>query len=418
MFQMTPKSSISSQLPKLSRAGEQLKSMVQLPGPFAELPRHPILYNHFSPIHPLPSLSTPSQRPKQAGINIYAKREDHGAPLACAGNKYRKLEYIVPDILSPTPTYHYHEHHPTTEKLNGPATILVTEGAIQSNHTVQVAALAHTLGLKALVLLSRGTGGGLLASHDQDAFVSSGNVQINRMLGAEVRVLEEGDPISNDANPVLEELRTREERPYWIPGGASLHALGGLGYARAAFEIETQERELNLKGSGQFDYIFVACGSGSTLGGLIAGFKLGEPAITTRQIIGVLNSPTKPRSYHEARVLTFARRAAELIGFDGKNRLESEHAIITDDVRLEDRFVGTGYGILDAETKEAMEVMAKSEGIILDPVYTGKVARAMMQWVREHEIQQFARQRELDEVNVLFIHTGGQAALGAYADVI
>ncbi|KAJ5665242.1 Tryptophan synthase beta subunit-like PLP-dependent enzymes superfamily [Penicillium maclennaniae] len=392
--------------------------MVQLPEPFAELPRHPILYSHPSPIHPLPSLSFPSQGPRQTGIKVYAKREDHGAPLACAGNKYRKLEYIVPDILSSSPTYHYHEHHPTTEKLKGPATILVTEGAIQSNHTVQVAALARNLGLKALVLLSRGTGGGLLASQDQDAFVRSGNAQINRMLGAEVHILKEGDPRANDANPFLEELRARGERPYWIPGGASLHALGGLGYARAAFEIELQERELNLKGSGQFDYIFVACGSGSTVGGLIAGFKVGEPAITTRQVIGVLNSPTKPRSYHEARVLTFARRAAQLIGLDGKNGLESEHAIITDDVRLEDRFVGTGYGVLDAETKEAMEKMAQSESIILDPVYTGKVARAMMQWVREQEVQQFAQQRGLDEVNVLFIHTGGQAALGAYADVI
>jgi 1-aminocyclopropane-1-carboxylate deaminase len=376
------------------------------------------LYNHPSPIHPLSSLSITSKSPNQPGINIYAKREDHGAPLACAGNKYRKLEYIVPDILFPCPTYHYHEHHPTTQKLDGPATILVTEGAIQSNHTVQVAALARSLGLKALVLLSRGTGGGFRASQDQDAFLRSGNVQINRILGAEVRVLNEDDPISSDANPVLEELRARGERPYWIPGGASLHALGGLGYARAAFEIEMQERAMELNGSGQFDYVFVACGSGSTVGGLIAGFKLGEPAITTRQIIGVLNSPTKPRSYHEARVLTFARRAAELIGFDGKNRLESEHAIIMDDVRLEDRFVGSGYGVLDAETQEAMEMMAKSESIILDPVYTCKVARAMVQWVREDEIKEFARQRGLDEVNVLFIHTGGQAALGAYADVI
>ncbi|OQD72781.1 hypothetical protein PENDEC_c019G07162 [Penicillium decumbens] len=406
---------MASQLPSIPTTS-QLTTIVHLPSPFAELPRYPILYNHPSPIHPLPSLSRrTTQSPAQPRINIFAKREDHGSPLACAGNKYRKLEYIVPDILSSTPTYHYHEHHPTTQKLNGPATILVTEGAIQSNHTVQVASLARTLGLKALVLLSRGTGGGLRASQDRNAFVRSGNVQINRLLGAQVRILNEGDPIANDANPILEELRASGERPYWIPGGASLHALGGLGYARAAFEIEVQERELGLGGSGGFDYIFVACGSGSTVGGLIAGFKLGE---TARQVIGVLNSPTRPRPYHEDRVLNFARRAAAQVGFDGKERPTAEQAIGMDDVRLEDRFVGTGYGVLDAETREMMEVMAQSESVILDPVYTAKVARAMMHWVEEDEIREFARQRGLDEVNVLFIHTGGQAALGAYADVI
>jgi 1-aminocyclopropane-1-carboxylate deaminase len=189
-----------------------------------------------------------------------------------------------------------------------------------------------------------------------------------------------------------------------------------LGYARAAFEIEIQEREINLEGSGQFDYIFVACGSGSTVGGLIAGFKLAGTG--TRQVIGVLNSPTRPRSYHEDRVLTFARRAAAQIGLNGENRPSAEQVIGMDDVRLEDRFVGTGYGVLDAETKEAIGIMAQSESIILDPVYTGKVARAMMHWVKEDEIQEFGRQRGLDGVNVLFIHTGGQAALGAYADVI
>lgn len=413
---MAQNPSLSSQLSRISRPSEQLRSIVHLPGPFAELPRHPILYSHPSPIHPLPSLSVTPQSPNHPRINIYAKREDHGAPLACAGNKYRKLEYIVPDILSSTPTYHYHEHHPTTQKLDGPATILVTEGAIQSNHTVQVAALARTLGLKALVLLSRGTGGGLRASQDRDSFVRSGNVQINRLLGAEVRILNEGDPVASDANPILEELRASGERPYWIPGGASLHALGGLGYARAAFEIEMQECGLNLEGSGRFDYIFVACGSGSTVGGLLAGFKLGETG--TRQVIGVLNSPTKPRSYHADRVLSFARRAAAQIGFDGNERPTAEQAIAMDDVRLEDRFVGTGYGVLDVETTEVMRIMAQSESIILDPVYTAKVARAMMHWVREDEIQEFARQRGLQDVNILFIHTGGQAALGAYADVI
>jgi 1-aminocyclopropane-1-carboxylate deaminase len=393
------------------------KTPIALPEIFSQIPRHQILYPHPSPIHTLPTL-TP-HNPPHPQISIFAKREDHGAPLACAGNKYRKLEYIVPDILSANPQHNNHENHPSTSRLSGPATILVTEGAIQSNHTVQVSALARKLGLKALVLLSRGTGGGLRASQDPTTFIRTGNVQINRLLGAEVRILDENDPLASDAFPVLEELRAQGERPYWIPGGASLHPLGGLGYARAAFEIAEQEVEMGLGGTGRFDFIFVACGSGSTIGGLIAGFRMldsmgeeaGRQIRPRRSVIGVLNSPTKPRSYHEERVLLFAQRASALAGFDTTGFID------VDDVRLEDRFVGTGYGVLDVETKEAAEQMARMEAVVLDPVYTAKVARGMLQWIQEEEIRNFARLHSLDKVNVLFIHTGGQAALGAYADL-
>lgn len=295
---------------------------------------------------------------------------------------------------------------------------------------MQVAALARTLGLKALVLLQRGTGAGLRASRNEDLFLHSGNAQINRLLGAEVRILDEEDPLSKDAFPILEELRMRGERPYWIPGGASLHPLGGLGYARAAYEIARQESEMALGGSGVFDFIFVACGSGSTVGGLIAGFKVlenSEGNAPRRRIVGVLNSPTRSKSYHEERVLGFARRALEQIksqsqGDDAERDVGSglglDADITMDDVRLENRFVGTAYGVLDAQAKETLETVARAEGMVLDPVYTVKVARAMMQWVRENEMTDFARQRGLDQVNVLFIHTGGQAALGAYADAI
>ncbi|KAJ5795219.1 Tryptophan synthase beta subunit-like PLP-dependent enzymes superfamily [Penicillium paradoxum] len=391
---------------------------LQLPEAFAQIPRYKILYPNPSPIHPLPSVALPRLSPHHPLISIHAKREDHSSPLACAGNKYRKLEYIVPDILSQDPLYHSHENNPSPTPLHGAATTLVTEGAIQSNHTVQVAALARKLGLKALILLHRGTGGGLAAASDKEAFQRSGNVQVNHLLGAEVRVCEEGDPLAQDATPLLDELRASGQNPYWIPGGASLHPLGGLGYARAAFEIAVQEEAMELGGSGRFDYVFVACGSGSTVGGLIAGFKLldkirGSDASSTakrpRKIVGILNSPTKPCAYHEKRVFAFARRAGELIGLD------AERDIGMDDVYLDDRFVGTAYGVLDAESKEALETMAQTEGMVLDPVYTAKVARGMMHWVNEGEVVDSAQPS--DVVNVLFIHTGGQAALGAYVDV-
>lgn len=387
---------------------------IQLPEAFAKIPRYNILYPTPSPIHPLSSIAPPRLSPHHPLITIHAKREDHSSPLACAGNKYRKLEYIVPDILSQTPLHHSHENNPTPPgpQQGGAATTLVTEGAIQSNHTVQVVALARKLGLKAVILLHRGTGGGLAAASDKEAFQHSGNVQINHLLGADVRVCEEGDPLAHDATPLLDELRASGQNPYWIPGGASLHPLGGLGYARAAFEIAAQEEEMGLGGSGRFDYIFVACGSGSTVGGLVAGFKLLDKIRgldVSRKVVGILNSPTKPRAYHEKRVLNFARRAGELIGLDG------ERDIGIEDVRLDDRFVGTAYGVLDDKSKETLENMARMEGMVLDPVYTAKVARGMMHWVDEGEVVDSAK--PLEQVNILFIHTGGQAALGAYVDV-
>ena len=384
--------------------------MVQLPEPFTHLPRYPLLYAHPSPIHPLPALTqliSPSISSNTAPqFALYAKREDHSSPLACAGNKYRKLEYIVPDILAPKPTL---------GNLVKPVTTLVTEGAVQSNHTIQVAAVARKLGLKSVVLLGKNTGGGLAAAVDKESFLRVGNVQIARLLGAEVRFPD--DPAHDDdtdpVDRVLDELRQNGSVPYWIPSGASLHPLGGLGYARCAFEIAEQEQQVGLAGSGLFDYIFVACGSGSTVGGLIAGFKLldrseglkgGQP----RKVIGILNSPTKPREHHEQRVLNFARRAAGLIGLD------PQRDITMDDVRLDDRFVGPAYGVLDSETRRTLVMMAQKEAVILDPVYTAKVLRGMMHYVQHGELISPSSRH----INTLFVHTGGQAALGAYADTV
>lgn len=380
-----------------------------LPDPFSLLPRYPLLYSTPSPIHPLQTLTSSLSHPPTPTAptySLYTKREDHSSPLATAGNKYRKLEYIVPDIL----------HHSTTT--------LVTEGAIQSNHTIQVAAVARKLGLKSIVLLGKDVGGGLGAARDKDAFLRSGNVQVARVLGADVRFVgSEPDPdpgpgstgIDRDdpAEMVLKEVRRKGEIPYWIPSGASLHPLGGLGYARGAFEIISQEEQADLGGSGRFDYIFVACGSGSTVGGLIAGFKLIEKLArrdgpSPRKVIGILNSPTKPREYHEGRVLDFARRAGALIGLEPGD-------ISMDDVWLDDRFVGSAYGVLDPKTKQTLEMMARTEGVILDPVYTAKVFRGMMHYVQHNELVPPPSPSE--HINALFIHTGGQSALGAYVDV-
>ncbi|KAL4894530.1 tryptophan synthase beta subunit-like PLP-dependent enzyme [Aspergillus ambiguus] len=399
-----------------------LSLSLSLPEALTKLPRHPLSYPHASPIHALPTLTTTLQRPTAPQITLYAKREDHSSPLACAGNKYRKLEYLIPDILHPTPSHN-------TAAYPGRPTTLVTEGAIQSNHTIQVATVAQHLGLDAVAILHKGTGGGLAASSDRAAFLRTGNPHILRLLGAEVHVLEPGSTAGGARDPVkdiMDRVAASGRVPYWIPSGASLHPLGGVGYARAAFEIAAQERELfPAPAAGRFDYVFVACGSGSTVGGLIAGFKMlekmemagGRKATRPpRKVIGVVISPTKPREWHEGRVLEFARRAGRLIGLE-----DAEREITMEDVRLDFRFVGAAYGVLDAETKDALAVMAREEGVILDPVYTAKVARGMMHWVQQGELaRDYAMHdaaRSGDGVNALFIHTGGQAALSAYADV-
>ncbi|KAL4804877.1 tryptophan synthase beta subunit-like PLP-dependent enzyme [Aspergillus unguis] len=438
---------------------------LQLPDPFAAIPRVNLLYPFPSPIHPLQSLTNSSSRnavgvrggkstatgTEKVGISLYAKREDHSSPLACAGNKYRKLEYIIPDILSRQPKYGAGvaadlpvelpgiaaagKDTVSKDGARGPVTTLVTEGAIQSNHTVQVASVASKIGLESVVLLHKGTGGGLSSAADKDAFLRTGNVQIVKLLGSDVRIMEplpEGSTKTQDdlVAEVLEDLRKEGKVPYWIPSGASLHPLGGLGYARCAFEIARQEKEV-LSSSEQtsiegqeprFDYIFVACGSGSTVGGLIAGFKLldkmqanNEQRRRQRRIIGILTSRTNRKSYHEGRILRFAQRAGEMIGLE-------QGDITMDDVHLDGRFVGERYGVLDEKTKEMLAYMAQQEEVMLDPVYTAKVARGMMGWVDEGEIEREVldtdqgQEQEQRQVNALFIHTGGQSALGAYAD--
>ncbi|BCS11215.1 hypothetical protein ALUC_40555S [Aspergillus luchuensis] len=427
--------------------------MIPLPTPFSQIPRYPLLYATPSPIHPLPSLTrtllqTPYTTPttnknnKNINITLHLKREDHASPLTSSGNKYRKLEYLIPDILSPTPKYgslapgpdhgtltsttaspeeeqlKLHDHH----KQKKDSVTLVTEGALQSNHTIQVTSIANHLNLpQPVIILHKATGGGYAQVPDKSLFERTGNVQVAKLLGADVRVLDDSATVSTSTptnkdedqdqdgvHTIFTTLQSENKHPYWIPSGASLHPLGGLGYARCAFEIayqETQPQPQPQPGAapnlGRMDYIFVACGSGSTHGGLIAGLKLlerHEQKDTStarprppRKVIGVLTSPTRPRSYHENRVLQFARQAGRLIGIE-----DVEREITMEDVHVDERFAGTAYGEVDDATGDMVRLMAREEAVLLDPVYTGKVARGMVHWVRE----------------------GRWSALSAYADVV
>ena len=193
---------------------------------------------------------------------------------------------------------------------------------------------------------------------------------------------------------VLETLRSRGQKPYSIPSGASLHPLGGVGYARWAFEVLEQEKDLGVV----FDSVVVATGSGSTIGGMVAGFKLAEKVGKLTSKKRLIGFSVAGREAVNDLVLRIARNAAEKIGVDPET-------ITEDDYEINHSFLGKAYGQLDERTADAIKELARTEGILTDPVYTGKTLAGLLH---------MAREGGFPKGNILFCHTGGQAALSAY----
>ena len=218
----------------------------------ADFPRYPLLFGP-SPVHPLERLTA-----HLGGAAIWAKREDCNSGLAFGGNKTRKLEYLVPDALAQG------------------ADTLVSIGGVQSNHTRQVAAVAAKLGLKARLIQENWV--------DWPDSVNDrvGNILLSRIMGADVRLVDEGFGIGIKSSweQAPEDVRAAGGRPYAIPAGASDHRLGGLGFANWASEVREQEQELGLF----FDTVIVCSVTGSTQAGMIAGFA-GQDR--PRQVIGI-----------------------------------------------------------------------------------------------------------------------------------
>jgi 1-aminocyclopropane-1-carboxylate deaminase len=215
-------------------------------------------------------------------------------------------------------------------------------------------------------------------------------VQANAILGAETF------PADTTEETVIETLKERGRKPYSIPPGASSHPLGGLGYARWAFELLEQEKKTGVT----FDAIALVAGSCSTIGGLLAGFKLAQKEQipgSKKRLIGfsVLH---KSKEDVEQMVIKIARTTAAKIGV-------SPEEITSDDFEINASYIGDGYGQLNDSTAEAMKKLARMEGILTDPVYTGKAFTGLFDVVNTGE---------LDGKNVLFLHTGGQAVLSAY----
>ncbi|KAK6526317.1 hypothetical protein TWF694_004916 [Orbilia ellipsospora] len=345
--------------------------MVSLPEPFASIPRHQLTLPTPSPIHPLPRLST------ALNCSIYAKREDLNSALAFGGNKTRKLEYLLPDALSTS------------------STTLISIGGFQSNHTRQVSAAAASAGLKCTLVQEKWVDW----SDTHDIYSRVGNIQLSRMMSANIQLhtfpfsIEHKDTLKK----VFEDCTASGEKPYYIPAGASDHPLGGLGFARWAFEVREQEQQMGVF----FDTIIVCSVTGSTQGGMVAGFKLLEKLYPDekRRVIGIDASAKPPETF--AATLKSAKRTAAKIGL-------TEDDITEKDIILDERYHAGIYGIPDKETLDAMDYAASLDAFITDPVYEGKSLAGMIDMIKKGEIK---------GGNVLYAHLGGQLALSAYPDM-
>ena len=301
-------------------------------------------------------------------VELYAKREDCNSGLAFGGNKLRKLEYIIPDAIASN------------------ADTLVSIGGVQSNHTRQVAAVAAKIGMKCRLVQEA------WVPHEDAVYDRVGNIMLSRIMGADVRLVDDGFDIGirKSWENALKEVEAQGGRPYAIPAGASVHKYGGLGYVGFAEEVRAQERELGVA----FDYIVVCTVTGSTHAGMVVGFaKDGRQ----RKVIGIDASATPKQT--KAQVLDIARKTAKLI--------ELGQDIADDDAVLIEDYAYPIYGVPSDETKEAIRLVARLEGMITDPVYEGKSMQGMIDLAKKGFFPTGSK--------VLYAHLGGAPALNGYA---
>jgi 1-aminocyclopropane-1-carboxylate deaminase len=324
------------------------------------------------PRAPLALLPTPIHRLENFGRELggpplWIKRDDLTG-LEGGGNKTRKLEYVVGDALACG------------------ADMLVTVGAIQSNHTRQTAAAAARHNLKCALLHFGWT---------KDAgttYRRTGNILLSSLMGAQLYLDETPRPIE-DQSPLagfVDRLRNAGHAPYLIPGGASEHRLGSFGYVRCAAEIVQQSRESGVA----FDHVVHCTGSSSTQAGLLAGFAfMAEPI----SVVGVADD--HETEIKQARVLELANNTLAELGSDVRVPADAVEIVAAD--RSE-------YGEAEPATIEMIRRFARCEGIVADPVYEGKALRGLEKLIRGGRFDPSA--------NVLLLHLGGTPAIHAYAD--
>ncbi|MFN8456184.1 MAG: D-cysteine desulfhydrase family protein [Anaerolineae bacterium] len=317
----------------------------------------------------LATLPTPLQRAERLsqlldGPEIWFKRDDLTG-FGLGGNKVRKLEFLAADALEQG------------------ADTLVTGAGPQSNHVRTTMAVAAHLGMQ-----------GVAVFYGSRPAESQGNFLIDELLGVETIFTESPDRTTVDQRLISEGERLRREgrRPYVIGrGGAS--PLGSAGYVAASLEIQAQLLEWNL----QPDYLFVATGSCGTHAGLLVGSRWLQPGYC---LCGVTVS--RPYTEAVARIEKLASETAAL--------LELNLSFSQADITLYEDYIGPGYGIPTAKCIEAIKLVAQTEGIFLDPVYSGKAMAGLMDLIRRGEVKRGE--------TVLFLHTGGGPSLFAYTSAL
>ena len=298
------------------------------------------------------------------GPRLWIKRDDCTG-LASGGNKTRKLEFLVADAL------------------NKNADVLVTQGAVQSNHVRQTAAAACKFGLDCHALLER-----RVPDRAPD-YEITGNVLFDHLFGTTLEYRPAGLDMNAEAFEVAEKLAAAGRKPYFIPGGGS-NEIGALGYVSCAFELLDQIKEQNL----DVGWIVLASGSAGTHAGMLAGLHAAGSDIPVMGISVRHPAETQIQVVHKLATSTAAQLTDMPIGVEK--------------VIVNDGYVGAGYGQPTQGTLDAISLIARQEGVLLDPVYSGKGLAGLVGLIGQ-------RFFETDK-DVVFLHTGGSAALFAYGD--
>ncbi len=299
------------------------------------------------------------------GPNIYVKRDDCTG-LGTGGNKTRKLEFLMADAVANN------------------ADVIITQGAVQSNHARQTAAAARKMGMECELVFEK------RVADPSDPYISSGNVLLDRIFGANLRDVDQGTDMDAAMEEVAEELRNSGSTPYIIPGGGS-NRIGALGYVDCALELMSQANSEGIV----IDHVVHATGSAGTQAGLITGLKATNANIP---LLGI--GVNAPKDVQEEKVYKLAVETAEYVGAPGVVKRE--------DIVANCDYVGDGYGIPTRAMNDAVMLLARLEGLLFDPVYSGKGLSGMIDLIGKGYFG--------DARNIVFIHTGGVAGLFGYSD--
>ena len=313
-----------------------------------------------TPLEPMERLSK-----HLGGPRLWIKRDDCTG-LATGGNKTRKLEFLMGEAMAQG------------------ADTLITQGATQSNHARQTAAAAAKFGMECHLLLEDRT------RNNSAEYTLNGNVLFDRLLGATVSKRAGGADMNAEMEALASQLRAKGKKPYVIPGGGS-NPVGALGYVNAAMELVAQANEMGLK----IAHVVHATGSAGTQAGLVTGLVAINSGIP---VLGI--GVRAPKAKQEQSVFDLACRTAEHLGAPGI--VKREHVVANTD------YVGPGYGLPTPGMVEAVKLLARMEGILLDPVYSGKGMDGLIDLVKKGF---FAK-----DSDVVFVHTGGAVGLCAYPD--